>query len=140
MPKFSKISQERLATCHEDLQTLFNYVIKLTDISILCGYRTVDEQKKLFKKGRTEPGEIVTYADGILKLSKHNYYPSMAVDVAPYPIDWTNKRRFRELGELVLDVAEMLYDSHKITNKINWGGKWKPFVDLPHYQIDESGI
>lgn len=39
MPQFSKTSRQRLETCHQDLQTIFNYVVKYFDCTIVCGHR-----------------------------------------------------------------------------------------------------
>jgi peptidoglycan L-alanyl-D-glutamate endopeptidase CwlK len=43
MAKFSKRSKDNLATCHEDLQTLFNEVIQYTDCIVICGHRGEEE-------------------------------------------------------------------------------------------------
>ena len=51
MPSFSKISKERLETTHPDLQTLFNYVVKYFDCSIICGYRDKKAQNIAYKDG-----------------------------------------------------------------------------------------
>jgi peptidoglycan L-alanyl-D-glutamate endopeptidase CwlK len=75
MPKFSRISKKRLETCDIRLQNIFNEVVKTYDCSILCGYRTKQEQNNAFNKGRSK----LKYPH-----SKHNKYPSKAVDVAPY--------------------------------------------------------
>ena len=51
MPKFSKSSLEKLATCHIDLQTLFNEVIKTFDCIVTEGYRNQEDQEKAFASG-----------------------------------------------------------------------------------------
>ena len=106
MPRFSKISQERLNSCHPDIIRLFNEVIKITDFSVLSGHRTPAEQLELYKKGRTEPGKRVTNIDGYNIKSMHNFSPSLAVDVAPYPIDWNDIDRFKALSEIVKAKAQ----------------------------------
>ena len=45
MPKFGNRSKQRLETCHEDLQEIFNEVIKYFDCSVLCGHRGEEDQK-----------------------------------------------------------------------------------------------
>lgn len=51
MPYYSERSKKRLETCHEDLQKLFNEVIKHFDCTILCGHRGQEEQDKAFAEG-----------------------------------------------------------------------------------------
>lgn len=120
MYKFGKASRERLATCHPDLQRLFNEVIKEIDCSIICGHRTAEEQEKAFKGGFSK----VQFPN-----SKHNQMPSLAVDVAPYPIDWNDVAGFERLAEVVKRKAK------ELNIKIVWGGDWKRFVDRPHWEL-----
>ena len=86
MFEFGKISITKLITVHPKLREVCNLAIIISnqDFSIIEGYRSVERQQILYKQGRTEPGKIVTKIDGIKKKSKHNYIPSLAVDVAPY--------------------------------------------------------
>ena len=131
MPKFSKTSLDKLNTCHPDLQKIFNEVIKHFDCTILCGHRNEEEQN-------------IAYKAGVSKLkypkSKHNKTPSLAVDVAPYPIDWGNRRRFYYFAGIVKGVAL------SIGIKLRWGGDWdgdndindQKFFDLPHWEIKEQ--
>jgi len=129
MFKFSRVSKDRLSTADDKLQLLFNEVIKYRDITITEGHRTVNRQKILYAQGRTQPGKIVTYLDGVNKKSKHNYFPSKAVDVVPYPELWSNEEAFEELAVIVKREAK------KLGIKIKWGGDFKKFKDRPHYQL-----
>ena len=54
----------------------------------------------------------------------------------PYPIDWKDTQRFIDFGAFVMDRAEKLWKEGKITHRIQWGGHWITFPDLPHYQIE----
>ena len=129
MPKFGRQSQSRLDTCHKDLQLLFNEVVKGFDCSVLCGERTRDEQDKAYHEGRSK----LKYPQ-----SKHNTSPSIAVDVAPYPIDWDDKERFYFFAGYVKGIASQL------GIKIRWGGDWdndtqvhdQSFMDLPHFELE----
>ena len=85
MFKFSDTSKKRLETCHTDLQVIFNQVIKYIDCSIICGIRGKEEQETAFNTGKSK----LIYPN-----SPHNIFPSMAVDVAPYPINWIDFDRF----------------------------------------------
>lgn len=129
MPKFSKRSADRLATCDASIQRVMNEAIKHFDFTVLYGHRTVAEQQELYAQGRTKPGKKVTNLDGVNKKSKHNYSPSKAVDIAPYPIDWNNIARFEEMATVVKAAAKA------IGVEITWGGDWKSMKDYPHFEI-----
>jgi len=128
MPKFSDQSLDKLATCNGDLMTLFKEVIKYTDCTILCGFRNHEDQEQAFKEGRSK----VHFPN-----SMHNRYPSRAVDVAPYPIDWNDRERFYMFVGRVRGIADML--GIKIRCGADWDGdmNWKDqnFHDLPHFEL-----
>lgn len=142
MPKFGKQSQDRLSTCHPKIQLIMNEAIKTYDFTVLCGTRTPEEQYELYKKGRElqadgtwkKVGATVTNIDGRKKKSEHNYSPSHAIDIAPYPIDWNNIARFTELSKVVKQCAKNL------GIKIEYGGDWTSLKDYPHYQLDKSEL
>lgn len=129
MPSFGNKSLEKLNTCHPDIIKVMNEAIKHTDFTVLYGTRTVAEQQALYAQGRTKPGAIVTNIDGVTKKSKHNYLPSLAVDIAPWPIDWNDIKRFKELAVVVKKAADT------VGVAIQWGGDWKTFKDWPHWEI-----
>lgn len=128
MPKFSRKSLSRLETCHPDLQKICKEAIKHYDFSILEGHRTNERQEELFHEGRTKlkGGE-----------SKHNIYPSVAIDLAPYPIDWNDKTRFYHFAGFIKGIANVM------GIKLRWGGDWnsnnnfkdQSFFDLPHFEL-----
>ena len=128
---YSRRSLARLATCDERLQRVFADVAELADTSILCGHRGEAEQRAAFE-------------DGFSKLnwprSKHNKTPSLAVDAAPYPVDWHDRERFCIFAGLVIAVA------HRHGVPLRWGGDWngnlrtsdERFTDLVHFEIEEA--
>ena len=128
MPKFGRRSKERLATCDEKLQKVFNEVIKHVDCSVLEGHRSEERQEKLFKEGKTK----VHYPNG-----RHNASPSRAVDVVPYPIDWNDRERFHLFAGMVIGLARGMGIS------LRWGGDWNmnfevddnQFDDFPHFEL-----
>jgi hypothetical protein len=128
MPRFGKRSKENLSTCHEDLQKVFNEVIKHVDCSVLEGHRDEEKQERLFSEGKTK----VHYPKG-----RHNSKPSRAVDVVPYPIDWDDRERFHLFSGFVLGLARGM----GIT--LRWGGDWNmnfevddnKFDDFPHFEL-----
>lgn len=143
--KFSQRSLEKLDTCHVDLKVLMIEAIKESpyDFGITHGHRTPEEQNELFKKGRSDTGEIidkskvVTYLDGYIKKSKHNLYPAEAVDIVVYfegRVTWEHE--FYEIvAGHILKIAEELFEQNKIMNRITYGGNWNKFKDYPHFQI-----
>jgi len=130
MPKFGKVSKKNLSTCCDDLQRLFNEVIKYYDCKVICGSRSKKEQDKAYYGGRSK----VQWPN-----SKHNGTPSMAADVVPYPIDWEELRRFYMFVGIVRGVAAML--GIKIRCGADWDGdmevKDQNFHDLPHFELVE---
>ncbi|MCE5304910.1 M15 family peptidase [bacterium] len=128
MPKFSLSSQIRLFQCQKDLQFLFNEVIKHQDCTILVGYRNEAAQNAAYKEGKSQ----LKYPE-----SKHNKDPSLAVDVAPYPIDWNNIDRFIEFGKFVIATAKTMKSNKLITYDIRWGGDWDGDGDLADQKMND---
>ena len=122
MAKFGKVSKARLAECDPRLQKIFNRVIEIVDCSVLCGHRGEKKQEEFFKAGKSQKH----YPD-----SKHNKTPSLAIDVVPYPVDWTDIVRFKNLAKIVKDTANYF------GIEIEWGGDWEHLKDYPHYQLKE---
>lgn len=120
MYKFSESSQEKLNSCHPFLQEICNELIKETDFTVLCGYRGKQEQNDAFAKGASK----LKYPK-----SKHNSSPSLAIDIAPYPVNWNNHVAFKDLAIKFKHIAEL-----KSIN-VTWGGDWK-MQDLVHYQLE----
>lgn len=94
------------------------------DITVLEGIRSVERQKELV-------------AQKASKTMKSKHLTGDAVDLAPYPINWKDIKRFNQMAEVVLSAAKEL--------KVNvvWGGNWSTnphdpkgtFVDCPHFQL-----
>lgn len=134
MPKFSKASAERLATCDERLQKVFNEAIKDSpiDFTITCGYRGEKEQNEAVKNG---------FSTKKFPKGNHNKMPSRAVDAVPYPKMWdASEKEFKMLSDHILATAK------KLNVKIKWGNDWnmngrsddEKFHDSPHYELVEK--
>lgn len=144
MPSYSNSSKQKLETCHQDLQTIFHYVIQILDNTIVYGLRTAEEQFELYKKGRKQVNsvwviedekKIVTHKDGCT--NKSNHQSGMAVDVIPYPGGWQAKdERFFELAGVVKATAFLLKKYGDIAHDIEWGfDLWG--WDAAHYQLKQ---
>lgn len=130
MYTFGKTSTEHLATCNEKLQLLCEKALAkgVIDFAVIQGHRGEEEQNLYFNSGKSKAkfGE-----------SKHNTYPSKAVDVVPYPVDWNDTKRFCLLAGVILATAK------ELNINIRWGGDWNQdgklkdnkFNDLPHFEL-----
>lgn len=89
-------------------------------LKVTSGGRTYEEQNKLYAQGRTTSGNIVTNAKA--GYSWHNFF--LAFDVVPVEngkINW-NSKNWKKIGALGKTFG------------LEWGGDWKTFKDLPHFQ------
>lgn len=130
MPKFSKLSLQRLEECHLPLQILMRKAILVgPDFTILCGYRDEEEQNEAYKSGHSK----LKYPK-----SKHNTQPAQAVDIAPYPIDWTDRERFIKLSKIIKETWNSMSEFEKGDWELSWGGDWKKFPDLPHWELNKK--
>lgn len=132
MNKYSESSLAQLKTCHPKLQLLFETVLETFDHKINEGHRNEHDQNEAFLKGKSK----LKWPDG-----KHNQLPSIAVDVVPTPIDFSEKvkniARFYYFAGYVKAVADQL----KI--QVRWGGDWdgdgifadQIFDDLVHWEL-----
>ncbi len=131
MSEFSKSSRKKLDTCHADLVRLFEAVIKRRDCTIICGARTLEEQRAAYKGGFSK-------LDGLVKRSEHqvDYKKplSTAVDVLPYPILWTDRKGHEEFAVIVKEEAA------KLNIEVEWGGNFKKFSDRPHWQLKKKKV
>jgi peptidoglycan L-alanyl-D-glutamate endopeptidase CwlK len=139
MYKYSQRSKNNLATASEPLQILFNEVIKKVDVTVIYGHRNKQEQELMVSQG---------YSKLNFPNSKHNSWPSQAVDVAPYPIDWNDLQRFANTAKIIFETWNELKAEGKVKGFIRWGGNWKTvydeswkqvkWLDMPHWELSEK--
>lgn len=94
---------------------------------LIGGNRTWEEQDALYQQGRTTPGSRVTKAKG--GQSNHNF--GIAGDFGVF------------MGKAYLDstkpdLAAKVHKAcsiHAAACGLEWGGSWKSFTDLPHYEV-----
>ncbi len=132
MPRHSQRSLANLSEAHPALKAVFSEVIKRFDHVVIEGYRGKAEQDAAFHAGKSK-----------LKFpqSMHNRSPALAVDVCPYPIDWSDVRRFHLFAGYVLATALAM------GVRLRWGGDWdgdfnwrnQSFHDLPHFELLDAG-
>ena len=134
MPSFGTSSHSRLVTCERDIQTVMIEAIKYFDFSVLEGHRPIEKQHDYWKQGRkmldganplhreswyiADKEKVITHVDGYEKKGNHNYEPSRAIDIAPYPIDWNNFIAFNGLAALILSISEDFIENGRIEKKL----------------------
>lgn len=124
--KLSKASIEKLSSVKPELQKVIykSFETMPFDVIVLEGIRTKARQKELYAKGAS-------------KTMKSKHLTGDAVDLAPYPIDWSDKAKFRVMAEHVLAAAKIL--NIKVRSGTDWDmdGDWKDekFYDGPHIEI-----
>jgi len=155
-------SVEILDELNSDLRIILQWGLKYSpvDFGLNEGYRSPDTQFGLFKKGRilNTKGEwiplypdkkgVVTNCDGFTIKSKHNYNPSLAVDIYIYVQGKPNLTydipHLSLVAGVLITTASVLYEQGKIKHKLRWGGNWDQdgeilydqyFDDLPHLEL-----
>ena len=124
MPKFGRTSRKRLADVHPRLRAVLDEAIKSYDFTVITGHRGKEDQEKAYFEGFSK----VRWPN-----SKHNSRPSMAVDIAPWPdvFDSTD-RDWYEMATYVLRAA------NDLGVRIQWGGHWGSFKDMPHFELEDD--
>lgn len=160
---YGATSLARLATAHEQLQTLMKRVGESFPNTILEGERDIEQQKKNVEKGvsKTMNSKHVT-GEGLRDLAD-------AVDASPDPLSWPQAAKLLTriegvAGQLtqaqgaeimalvegyVREVARWYYfggfvlgTAEEMNIDIRWGGDWdgdrsledQSFHDLPHFE------
>ena len=102
---------------------------KHSEIRIVQGLRTIEEQNELYAQGRTKAGKKVTNAKG--GQSFHNY--GLAFDfcllIDDKEVSWDLKKDWD--GDKIADWMEVVNVFRRAGWE--WGGSWK-FKDNPHFQ------
>ncbi len=120
------VSENRIQSLHPDVRAKVTEFINTAEnrgikLRVTSGFRTYDEQNKLYAQGRTAPGAIVTNAKG--GESSHNF--GTAIDVVPIVngnADWNTD------WNIIAKIGKEL--------DFSWGGDWKSFKDKPHFEMN----
>lgn len=127
MSKFhlSKSSLRNLDGVHPELVDVVKLAIQLTKIDFgipsTGGYRTASQQNELYRAKKSN-------ADGFDKKSKHQI--GKAVDVFAYvdgQASWDERH-------LAMVACAMLEAANRLGVNLRWGGHFKSFVDMPHFE------
>mgnify|MGYP000497546329 CR=1 FL=1 len=88
------------------------------------GLRTATDQAQLFTAGKSK-------CDGRVNLSYHQ--SGNALDVYAY----VDGKASWEKEHLAMIASAMLQAANELGHKLEWGGLWKGFCDMPHFQLGD---
>lgn len=115
-----------LETLHPKVRSIFQAFIEECEntfdltIRIISGYRSMEEQQKIYNQGRTTPGPIVTKA--VPGSSYHNW--GLAADIAPLSVSGNVNYNYDQSKWMAIG------NKHGLT----WGGGWTGFKDPDHWE------
>ena len=127
MFSFSKTSLERRHGINKKLIEISDLALSISVIDFGIpdhgGRRSNREQHQLFKDGLSK-------CDGYDK--KSNHQEGYAIDVYAY----VDGKASWEEEHLAMVAAAMLQAASQLGYKLEWGGLWKNFKDMPHFQLE----
>lgn len=144
--RFSKASLDCLATVDPAMQAVARRALEISqvDFVVVQGNRTLDEQKRLYGKGRTAAqcvakGVPAAYARPteakVTWTLNSNHIGGKAIDVAPYVdggIQWDDSGK-RGLWPKI--AAAFKQAAKELNIRITWGGDWTTTKDRPHFEL-----
>ncbi|CAM3290439.1 M15 family metallopeptidase [Paenibacillus lactis] len=114
-----------------------NELVRLTKqrgitIVITDGYRSHEEQTRIYNQGRTTEGDIVTNAKAGQSLHNYGLAIDFALKLEDGSVIWDmeydgNGNGKSDWMEVVAIAKELGFE---------WGGDWDKFPDYPHLQMD----
>lgn len=131
MSNWSDNSLQVRASLDPRLKVMVDELLTYMDVSLICGHRTPQQQAAYFAAGTSK----VEWPN-----SKHNMYPSLAVDMQPYPYP-DNENDLRAALGYMAGLCWMIAEREGFS--IRWGGDWNRngsvtdngFDDLFHLEI-----
>lgn len=134
--KFSQKSKKQLESCKPLLSATCELALFYSkiDFGASQGYRSEEEQLELYKAGKTK-----------VKKSKHNEYPSDAVDIFVangYTWDYHHLCYIAGVFEVAFNIVKAEYGIEGVY--LRWGGNWdsdgiilkdQQFQDLVHFEL-----
>jgi peptidoglycan L-alanyl-D-glutamate endopeptidase CwlK len=135
MARYGKRSMANLEDVHPLLVDWAFELVTIMDVSVISGVRDLMTQRQYVALG-------VSKTMNSMHLIQSDGY-GHALDFAPYPVDFSDLRRFNIMGGIGIALA------HKLDLPITWGGRWNPdddqfkvpsFNDMGHFQINTAYI
>lgn len=126
--KLSARSQERLKGVDKRIFAIIDLALTFTHVDFGIpkhgGLRTAADQRNLFKAGSTK-------CDGIEIKSEHQ--SGLAFDIYAYVDGKASWDRYH----LTQVAAAILQSAAMLGYPLTWGGNWKSWQDMPHFQLEE---
>lgn len=126
-PKSSRVYRQ----LHPQVQQVCDFILQeVADVSLITGHRTEAEQNALYP----------AFTKVKWPNSQHNHYPSLAVDLQPYPYPDHEGELREQLTYIAGRVVQ--WGIHEGIN-VRWGGDWdrdgditdNKFDDLFHFEV-----
>jgi peptidoglycan L-alanyl-D-glutamate endopeptidase CwlK len=120
---------DKLDLCHAQLKLAMPKVLAAMQalgfpMQITDGIRTRERQQELYAQGRTAPGPIVTYCDGVVKQSNHQ--SGKACDCC-FVVD--GKPSFHAA------LPWKAFGACVEATGLTWGGSFSKLCDLGHAEV-----
>lgn len=120
-------TDEKIATLHPKIREKATEFINKAEkegikLRVTSGFRTYEEQDKLYAQGRTTSGSVVTNARA--GHSNHNF--ATAFDVVPIENGSANydSNQWQKIGQIGKSFG------------FKWGGDWQGLIDMPHFEMN----
>ncbi|MEN4759530.1 M15 family metallopeptidase [Chryseobacterium sp. C39-AII1] len=136
-----KVTLQRIEKLHPYVREEVKQIIKECDkaltgrakIRITQGWRSFEEQEKLYAIGRITSGKKVTNAKAGQSIHNYGFAVDMCLIIDGKTASWDTAKDWDNDG-----IADW-YECVKIFAKHgwDWGGNWKTFKDLPHFEKKE---
>ena len=124
--KLGNSSIKNLANVDDRLVEIIKVALTLSSVDFgvpsTGGYRSEIEQAKLFTAGLSK-------ADGRVNRSRHQ--SGLAFDIFAY----VDGRASYKPEHLNIIAAAMLEGAGRLGHELRWGGHFKSFLDMPHYEL-----
>lgn len=159
MFRFSDSSKKVLEQADEDLQKILILGLQRSkvDFGARESYRSPEVQMDYYRKGRkfkcgkwhiVDQNKIITNRDGYKQKSKHNYLPSLAIDIFVYvpgePKLTYDTNHLSYIAGVLQSVAQELLARNEISYHLIWGNNWDDdgeiiydhdLQDAPHFEL-----
>ena len=127
---YGKSSSQRLGTCTEQFQTLFNALAADGwDISIFCGHRGEEDQNKAYFDHKSNAKWPDSY---------HNAIPSKGIDAGPY-IQGEGTPGYGDCPNddaiWIIFAGAVMSKAQEMGIKLRWGGLFTGLKDLAHFEL-----
>ena len=135
-------TKNRIALLHPAVREEVTKIIEECDLAltgrakvrITQGLRSFPEQDDLYAIGRTKPGKIVTNAKGGQSIHNYGFAVDICLIIDGKTASWHTAKDWD--SDQISDWQECVNVFKK--HGWSWGGDWKIFKDLPHF--DKKGF